>query len=304
MEPASQLQRERDSVQGTAPPIDAAPAHLVRRRQWSGLAIIGGGLLALMVVLGVFGPMVYPQDPYKQQLIARNLPPMSVDRQGTQHFLGTDPLGRDMTARLLLGIRVSLMVGFASALLAAVIGVTAGLAAGYFRGPVDAFVMRLVDIQMSFPFILVAMIWALFVGTGVASIVFIVALRGWVSFARLVRSRVLSVREAVFVEAARSIGNSTSRIVIRHVLPQTIPTILIITALEIGIAILFESTLGFLGLGIQPPTPTLGNMLADGRDYLQSAWWVVVVPGVTLSMIVVAVNLFADGLRDMLDPVR
>lgn len=273
---------------------------LRRRIGWYTLA--GGVLLLILILLAVLGPLLWPVDAYKQNLLARNLPPLATDRSGVRHWLGTDPLGRDVAARVLLGLRLSLIVGVLSAFFAALFGVTAGVVAGYFRGLVDTIIMRIVDIQMSFPFIVVAMIWALFVGTGPISIVAIVALRGWVSYARVIRSRVLSVREASFIESARSVGSSTPRILFRHILPQTLASIMILTALEVGIAIIFESTLGFLGLGIQPPRPTLGNMLATGRDYLRTAWWNVVIPGIVLTSIVIAVNVVADGLRDLLDP--
>lgn len=266
------------------------------------LTVIGGCLLLILILAAIIGPLLWPFDPNHQNLFARNLPPFSLDREGARHYLGTDPLGRDIAARLLLGTRISLMVGAVSALVAALIGVTFGAIAGYFGGLIDTIIMRIVDIQMSFPFLLIAIVWSLFLGTGMLSIVIVVALRGWVNYARIIRSRVLAVREHTYVEAARSLGSSTPRLLIKHVLPQTIPTIIILSALEVGVAIIFESTLGFLGLGIQPPTPTLGNMLAGGRDYLQTAWWIVVAPGIQLSLIVVAINLFGDGLRSLLDP--
>lgn len=162
--------------------------------------------------------------------------------------------------------------------------------------------MRIVDIQMSCSFILIATIWASVFGTGRWSVVLIVALRGWVTFARIIRSRVLAVREMAFVESARSVGASTARVIFRHVLPQTTASIIIIAALELGVAVIFESTLGFLGLGVQSSSPTLGNMLADGREYCQTAWCLVVFPGWLLTCIVMAVNTFGDGQRDVLDP--
>ncbi len=268
------------------------------------LAMVGGVLLLILIVTAVIGPELWPLDPLKQSLLARNQPPGWVDSHGTRFLLGTDPLGRDLVARLLLGLRISLLVGLVSTIGAALIGVSTGILAGYLGGKVDALIMRIVDIQMSFPFILIAIIWALFVGTGTTSIIVIVALRGWVSYTRIIRSRVLAVRELAYIEAAHVQGCSPARILVRHVLPQTTAAIIILTALQIGTAIIFESTLGFLGLGIQPPTPTLGNMLADGRDYLGTAWWIVVFPGCLLSLVVAAVNLFGDGLRDILDPQR
>ena len=268
----------------------------------SPLAVVGAALLLILILWAVAGPALWRIDPLKQSLLARNHPPGWIDARGVDHYLGTDPLGRDVAARLILGTRVSLIVGALSTVGAALLGVFAGLVAGYFSGKTDALIMRVVDVQMSFPFILIAIIWALFIGTGAGSIIFIVALRGWVTYARIVRSRILAVRELAYIEAARSIGASAPRILTRHVLPQTVSSVTIISALQVGTAVIFESTLGFLGLGIQPPTPTLGNMLADGQSYLESAWWLVVLPGVLLILIVVAVNTLGDGLRDVLDP--
>ncbi len=268
----------------------------------SPMLVFGGLLLLVLILLAAIGPPLWPIDPLKQSLLARNKPPGWIDARSVHHYLGTDQVGRDIAARLLLGTRTSLLVGAFSAAGAALLGVSAGAIAGYFGRKTDAVIMRLVDIQMSFPFILIAIIWALFIGSGFWSIILIVSLLGWTTYARIIRSRILAVRELTYIEAARAIGASGPRILLRHVLPQTTSTIIIIGALQIGTAVIFESTLGFLGLGIQPPTPTLGNMLADGRSYLQTAWWLVVFPGVILMLIVLGVNTFGDGLREVLSP--
>lgn len=273
-----------------------------RRFRRSPAALFGAGLLLLIIVVGVIGPMLWDLDPLKQSLAARNKAPGWESGTGQTHPFGTDQLGRDLFARLMLAIQMSLQVGFFSVAISAIVGILAGSIAGFFRGAVDSVIMRIVDIQMSFPFILIAIIWASIAGTGRWSVILIVALRGWVTFARIIRSRVMAVRELAFVESARAVGATTSRIILRHVLPQTTPSIIIICALELGVAIIFESTLGFLGLGVQPPTPTLGNMLADGREYLQTAWWLVIFPGSLLTLLVIAVNTLGDGLRDVLDP--
>jgi peptide/nickel transport system permease protein len=259
-------------------------------------------LLVLLVLFAVVSPLLWPVDPLKQSLSSRNKPPGWVSAAGQVHPLGTDQVGRDLAARLMVATRESLTVAVLSVLGAAAIGVTAAAVAGYRGGIVDALIMRFVDVQMSFPFILIAIVWASIVGTGRASVILIVALNGWVGFARIVRSRILAVRELDYVMAARSAGATQSRVLFQHVLPQTISAIIILAALAMGGAVILESTLGFLGLGIQPPTPTLGNMLSDGQSYLQTAWWLVVMPGTLLTIIVIAVNTLGDGLRDILDP--
>jgi peptide/nickel transport system permease protein len=266
------------------------------------MAVVGAMMLVLLVLFAVIGPLLWSADPLKQSLTSRNKPPGWVSASGQKHPLGTDQVGRDLTARLMVATRESLAVAILSVLGAAVIGVLAAAIAGYRGGIFDAVIMRIVDVQMSFPFILIAIIWASVVGTGRASVILIVALRGWVGFARIVRSRILAVRELDYVTAAKSAGASQSRVVLRHVLPQTFSAIIILVALEMGSAVILESTLGFLGLGIQPPTPTLGNMLSDGQSYLQTAWWLVIMPGALLTIIVIAVNTLGDGLRDTLDP--
>lgn len=259
-------------------------------------------MLVILLLFATVGPMLWSVDPLKQSLAARNKPPSWVSASGQNHVLGTDQVGRDLAARLMVATRESLVVAVLSVLGAGLIGVSAGAVAGYRRGTVDAVIMRIVDVQMSFPFILIAIVWASVVGTGRASVILIVALRGWVGFARIVRSRILAVREFDFVTAARSAGATQARVLIRHVLPQTISAIIILSALELGGAVILESTLGFLGLGIQPPTPTLGNMLSDGQSYLKTAWWLVIMPGTLLTIIVISVNTLGDGLRDILDP--
>lgn len=290
---------------GAATAAEAAPA---RSRGWAlawrryPMAVAGAGLLVLLLLFALVGPMVWTVDPLVQSLVARNKAPGWIDAAGTVHLLGTDQVGRDVLARLYLGLRVSVLVGGLGTVGAAVLGVLAGAVAGYFAGKLDAAVMRVVDIQMSFPFILIAIIWALFFGSGLWSIIAIVAIRGWVMYARVIRSRILVVRELAFVEAARAGGASTARLLFRHVLPQTTASIIILSALQMGMGVILESTLGFLGLGIQPPTPTLGNMLADGQGYLQTAWWLVLWPGTLLALLVLGANTLGDGLRDVLDP--
>jgi peptide/nickel transport system permease protein len=225
-----------------------------------------------------------------------------VDQAGHAHPLGTDHLGRDVLSRLAHGARASLTVAYAGLLLGAGLGVTLGLAAGFHGRLLDRALITVIDAYLSFPYILIAIVWAALVRTTVWALIAIVALRGWVEFARVVRAQVLSVRERDFVLAARALGASESRLVSRHVLPQVGGAILVIAGFQFGRLILLESTLSFLGLGIQPPTPAWGAMLADARLYLTQAWWTVAFPGALISTVVVAANFLGDSLRDRLDP--
>lgn len=264
--------------------------------------IFGGSLLLLVTVTALLGPIVYSVDPLRQDLRARNKPPLWQHAMGQVHYLGTDQLGRDLLARSIHGLRLSLIVGFGATAIAALVGISLGLVAGYFGAGLDAVVMRIVDIQMSFPYLLLAIVWAALFGGSFWQMVIIIAFRGWVDFARVIRGLVLSAKEETFIEAAIAVGATTPRILLRHVMPQVTAPSMIIFSLQVGAAIILESTLGFLGLGINPPTPTLGGILSMGRAYMVTAWWIITVPGLLIMMIVLAVNSLGDGLRDILDP--
>jgi peptide/nickel transport system permease protein len=253
-------------------------------------------------LLAAWPGLVTSQNPARQSLLDRHRPPGHVDEAGRAHPLGTDHLGRDVWSRLAHGARASLTVGYAGLVLGAGLGVTLGLVAGFRGGALDRGLVGVIDAYLSFPYILIAIVWAALVRMTIGTLVVIIALRGWVEFARVVRAQVLSVREREFVVAARALGAGDGRLVARHVLPSARGAILVIAGFQLGRLILLESTLSFLGLGIQPPTPAWGAMLADARLYLTQAWWTVAFPGAAISAVVVAANFLGDSVRDRLDP--
>jgi peptide/nickel transport system permease protein len=220
----------------------------------------------------------------------------------SQYVLGTDNLGRDILARLLYGGRVSLALAASAVVLAASVGVAVGLAAGVLGGRLDSVVMRVADVQLAFPVIMLAIAIVAVVGTSPGALVSVLALSGWVLYARTVRASVLTIRQLDYVEAARTLGASDLCVVLLHILPNTLAPILVIGSSQFATMVLLESGLSFLGLGVQPPQPSWGAMLAEGRDYLSNAWWLATVPGMAISLVVLGANLLGDGLRDLLDP--
>jgi peptide/nickel transport system permease protein len=255
-----------------------------------------------MTVVAAWPGLVTSQDPTLQSLIDRHKPPGHVDQDGVTHPLGTDHLGRDLWTRLVYGARASLTVGYAGLLLGASVGILIGLLAGFHGGMVDRITGGIIDTYLSFPYILIAIVWAALVGTTLVTLVLIVAVRGWVDFARVVRAQVLSIRQREYVIGARALGGGDGRILWRHVLPNTVGPILVIAGFQLGRLILLEATLSFLGLGIQPPTPAWGTMLAESRLYITNAWWTAAFPSVAISATVLCANFLGDSLRDRLDP--
>jgi peptide/nickel transport system permease protein len=262
------------------------------------------GLSALLVIGGsaVFAPQLAPWDPAKQMLLKRLRPPMWQERGLSEHPLGTDHLGRDILSRILYGGRISLGVGLVAVTLAALIGVSFGLVAGFFGGRADALIMRIVDVFLAIPYILLAMGVVFALGPSLLNVILVMGATRWVQFARIVRADVLSLREREFVAGARARGNRSLRLLLRHVLPNALTPIIVVATLELAFMIIYESALSFLGLGVQPPTPTWGWMLADGRNYVATAWWLSTFPGLAIMLTVLAVNLLGDWLRDTLDP--
>jgi peptide/nickel transport system permease protein len=259
-------------------------------------------MLGLMTLVAVWPGLVTSQDPTLQSLIDRHRPPGYVDQAGAVHLLGTDHLGRDLWSRLVHGARASLTVGYAGLLLGASAGVLIGLLAGFHGGVVDRITGGVIDTYLSFPYILIAIVWAALVGTTLVTLVLIVSVRGWVDFARVVRAQVLSIRQREYVVGARALGGGDGRILWRHVLPNTVGPILVIAGFQLGRLILLEATLSFLGLGIQPPTPAWGTMLAESRLYMTNAWWTAAFPSIAISATVLCANFLGDSLRDRLDP--
>ena len=263
--------------------------------------VVGGLILVVIVAASVGAPLLTGADPVKPSFGKRLQPPRALGG-ASAYVLGSDNLGRDMLARLLYGGRVSLVLAASAVALAASVGVAVGLAAGVLGGWLDDVVMRLADVQLAFPVIMLAIAIVAVVGTSPGALVSVLALSGWVLYARTVRASVLTIRQLDYVEAARTLGASDARIIVRHILPNTLAPIMVIGSSQFATMVLLESGLSFLGLGVQPPQPSWGVMLAEGRDYLSNAWWLATVPGVAISLVVLGANLLGDGLRDLLDP--
>jgi len=269
--------------------------YLDRFRQ-NRLAVIALVAIAFLGLLAVFSPWLCPKDPLMQNLLER------LEGPSSRHWMGTDDLGRDLFSRLLLGTRISLSVGFVAVGIELVIGVTLGLCAGFLGGKFDTFVMRLVDVMLSIPTIFLILAVLAFLGPNIYNVMVIIGLTSWPGLTRLVRGECLSVRERDYIQAARVSGISTPRILFVHLLPNVIAPILVSATLGVAGAILTESALSFLGLGVQPPSPSWGNILSIGRDYLHIAWWLSLYPTLAILFTVLAFNLLGEGLRDVLDP--
>ena len=271
---------------------------LARRRT----ALFGLAVVVVVILSAVGAPLVTVFDPIEQDINQRLKEPGWRNAAGQAHILGTDHLGRDILARIIYGSRVALVVGLSAVLISGVLGMAIGLVSGYFGGKVDDFFMRLADIQLAFPFILLAIAVIGVLGPSLRNIIVVIGVSSWVVYARVVRGEVLSIREREFVQAAIALGSRDGRVVLRHVLPNAFTPWLVVATLDMARVIVIESALSFLGLGVQPPTPTWGGMLADGRVYLSTAWWLATFPGLAILVTVLGINLLGDGLRDTLDP--
>lgn len=272
---------------------------LVRR---SPLAGIGALIVGLVIVAALAAPWLATTDPIDQDLAAALKPPFWLQDGSLEHPLGTDHLGRDVYSRLIYGAQISLTISVLAALLGAAVGVTAGLVAGYHGGRVGAVIMRIVDLNLAFPLILLALAVVAILGANLRNLVIVMAITTWMIYARVVRGLSLTLREQEFVQAVRALGAHDARIIARHILPNVLPPVLVIWTLEVARVILMESALSFLGLGVPPPTPTWGRMLAEGRDYLTMAGWISIFPGLAIMLTVLGINFLGDGLRDLLDP--
>jgi peptide/nickel transport system permease protein len=263
--------------------------------------LIGGTVLLLLVLASVLAPLLAPSDPIKTGFATRVRPP-SILGYASGFWLGSDNLGRDVLSRILYGGRISLWVAARGVVGAGIVGVTLGLVSGYVGGWFDDLVQRIVDVQLSFPVIMLAIAFIAVVGTSDAAIVGVLMVSGWVIYARTVRASVLTVKHNDYIQAARALGAGGVRIVLLHLLPNVTAPIIVIATVQFASMLLLESGLSFLGLGIQPPTPSWGKMLAEGRDYLSTAWWLSTMPGIAISLAVLGANLLGDGVRDLLDP--
>ena len=266
------------------------------------LPVFSIGIVAAFVLVAVLAPLLSPTDPYAQSLRLRFRPPVWEETGSWAHPLGTDRLGRDMLARMIWGSRVSLAAGVVTVLLASAVGATVGLVAGFYGGRVDAALMRITDATLSFPVILLALILAVTVGPSFLNVVIAIAVILWARYARVIRGQVLTLMELDFIAQARIAGAGAWRIITRHLLPNTFNTLVVLVTLQIGYVIIVEASLSFLGAGIPPPTPAWGSMIAEGREFVTSAWWVSFLPGLAILLVVLAFNLLGDWLRDTLDP--
>lgn len=305
-------QQSRHSTQQSlaAEALTAQLDHGRRRRRhalWRSLArnklaLLGMIIIGLMLLLAVTAPLLTSHDPAQIDIVKRLKAPGWQDENGLTHLLGTDTLGRDVWARLAYGTRISLLVGLSAVLISGTIGVMLGLLAGFFRGTVDDVIMRIADIQLAFPFILLAISVIAVLGAGLLKVIAVLGISGWVQYGRLVRGQVLSLREQEFVLAGRAIGVPNLRIILRHILPNTWAAVIVIASFSIAGNILAESSLSFLGLGVPPDIPTWGGMLAEGREYLELAPWLATFPGLAIALTVFGINVVGDWLRDYLDP--
>ena len=259
-------------------------------------------LLFLLVLPGLFAPYLAPHNPIRGSLRARLKPPVWVQGGTITHPLGTDKVGRDILSRIIYGARISLAVSLVAILVSGAIGTALGLIAGYFGGRLDALIMRLVDISLGLPVILLALVFVAAIGASFGTVVMVTAILLWARYARQVRGETLSIRERDFIARARVAGASHFRIMLRYIFPNVVNTLTVLATLQIGAVILLESALSFLGAGIPRPTPTWGSMIADGRDLIVVAWWIAMFPGLAIMLTVLSLNLLGDWLRDRLDP--
>jgi len=271
---------------------------LSRLRWGVGAAVV----MILIVASAVFAPWIAPRDPLAVNIRNRLEPPAWMDGGSTRHLLGTDQVGRDLLSRVIYGGRVSLVVGVAAVLISSTIGVLLGLAAGYFRGRVDWTIMTLVNVMLTFPFVLLALAVIAVLGPNLVNMIAVLGVAGWPIYTRVVRAETLAIREREFVLAGQALGMSHARIVFRQILPNLVSAIVVIATLQVAQVIILESFLSFLGLGVQPPTPAWGNMLGEGRVYMLNSWWIAAFPGLAIFVTTLVINLMGNALRDWLDP--
>ena len=281
---------------------DTRLTRAIRLFRRSKLNLVGAFIVLIIIVLAIAAPLVAQHDPIKQDLMQSLRPPAWEENGSLEHVLGTDQYGRDIWSRIVYGTRVTLAAAFMAALGAAIFGTTLGLIAGYFGGRTDALVMRVVDIQLGFPLVLLALTLVAILGASLQNLVIAMAVTGWMIYTRVVRGTVFSLKEQEFVTAARATGASDARIIRKHILPNVITPVLVLITLEMARLVLMEASLSYLGLGVPPPTPTWGRMLSESRDYMIVAYWIVVFPGLAIMLTILGINFLGDGLRDALDP--
>ena len=259
-------------------------------------------VIGLFVVFAIFAPLLAPYDPTRIALPQKLIPPLFLGGGNSAYVLGTDALGRDVLSRLIWGARVSLTISAAVVVLSSLAGMLIGLAAGYIGGRAESMLMRFADGSLAFPGILIALLFAISLGPGVSTVILSLSVLGWASYARIVRGEVLRLRNLEFIVGARVIGCSPARIMATHLFPNVLDTWVVMITLQIGLVVLSEATLGFLGAGVPPPTPSWGSLVSDGRNFVDTAWWISFFPGLAIGLLVLCVNYLGDWLRDTLDP--
>jgi peptide/nickel transport system permease protein len=259
-------------------------------------------VMAIMIILAIFAPLIAPHDPTQGEITDRYSPPAFMEGGKIDYLLGTDQLGRDVLSRIIYGARISLSVSLFAILITAAIGTMIGIAAGYGGGRTDAIIMRVVDVALSFPGLLLAMLLAVAIGPGFWTVVFALSVLGWAGYARMVRGEAMRIAQSDFVAQARVNGASGWRIMSRHIFPNIINSLIVLMTLQVGMFILAEAALSYLGLGISVPTPSWGSMVSDGRANLDNAWWISAFPGICIGLVVLSGNFLGDWIRDKLDP--
>jgi ABC-type dipeptide/oligopeptide/nickel transport system permease subunit len=290
---------ELGAARGETPGAGQATLRRLLRLRW-GLA--AAGILLLIIASAVFAPWIAPHDPLAVNIRHRLAPPAWMEGGSAENLLGTDQVGRDLLSRMIYGGRVSLVAGVSAVLMSATIGVLLGLGAGYFGGRTDWTLMTLVNVMLTFPFVLLALAVIAVLGPSLVNMIIVLGVAGWPIYARTIRAETLAIREREFVLAGRALGMSHLRIVFRQIVPNLVSVIVVIGTLQVAQVIVLESFLSFLGLGIQPPTPAWGNMLGEGRVYMLNSWWIAAFPGLAIFVTTLTINLMGNGLRDWLDP--
>jgi ABC-type dipeptide/oligopeptide/nickel transport system permease subunit len=266
------------------------------------IALLGGVIVLLFILAAIFAPQITTHNPEIGDLRQKLIPPAWQAESRTDFLLGTDAQGRDLLTRIIFGARVSLLVGILTVAISVAIGTALGALAGYYRGWLDTALSRFADLLMAFPFLISAIAMMAFIGPGFGNLIFALTFKGWVEFYRLVRGEMMSEKTREYVEAARALGRSHTAIIVAEIIPNIIQSVFVVGTLRMGFFIVTEASLSFLGLGIQPPTPAWGSMVAEGRDVMLTAWWVSTLPGLAIVLLVLSLNVFGEGLRDILDP--
>ena len=265
-------------------------------------AKFGMVIIILWILCAIFADVIAPYGPNDVNIMLRMKPPAWMDGGSSAHLLGTDEVGRDVLSRLIYGCQISLIVGLMSVVVSLIIGTTLGLVSGFFGGKVDAVIMRACDVMLAFPFIFMALCFMAVLGSGLKNVIIVLGITGWMSYARTVRGQTLSLREREFVRAATTSGCKRTRVLCRHILPNAIDPAIVLGTLEMGTSILSEASLTFLGMGVPATIPTWGNMIASGRDYIYTAWWLTTFPGLVIFLVCLSINFVGDWIRDVRDP--